>query len=70
MVIKTPLSSTDPMREKEGRYSLDQEIGYQHICCIYKSCQDNNFANTQYPKKDFTCPIAIKSVENRGKQFS
>ena len=37
MVAKTPLSSTDPVREQEDRWSLDQENGHLQRSCPNKS---------------------------------
>ena len=38
MVVKTPLSSTDPVREQEDGCSLDQENGHLQRSCLNKSC--------------------------------
>ena len=38
VVAKTPLSSTDPVREQEDGWSIDQENGHFQRSCLEKSC--------------------------------
>ena len=60
MVVKTPLSSTDPIKEQEDRWSLDLENVHLQRGSLDKSCS-KSFRQLKYIIKMYTQHDRISS---------
>ena len=60
MVVKTPLSFTEPVSEQEDGCSLDQENGHLQWSCLNKSCFKSYHMMTQPLKIVVKTPMSSK----------